>query len=273
MSTVADSESPADAARALPLAQFGRAFFRAEIRRLSGDLTFCNGQIRQLTSELEGLVAETTLRGRTIENLRAELRTLNDAQTRALRVIEELEQRITQDRKVAIASETKLNQDVAAHTLAAAHRYERALRSYQAPIRGWALRRAEQQQSIGPESYPGASDRSIRGGGLKPEVPVLGDLWRRWPQPNVMALCRSWYVWHNDGDPSTKQRALFELCEQIRSQGLALEAPGGEAISGSAWSQSPTARLQHPICAGTESGRHSGRARLKSCGVRHSRRS
>lgn len=143
VSTVADSESPADAAlRALPLAHLDGAFFRAEIRRLSGDLTFCNGQIRQLTSELEGLVAETTLRGRTIENLRAELQTLNDVQARALRVIEELEQRITQDRESRHRVETKLNQDVA-HTLAAAHRYERALAQLPGPIRGWALRRAD----------------------------------------------------------------------------------------------------------------------------------
>ena len=66
----------------------------------------------------------------------------------------------------------------------------------------------------------------------KPEVPVLGDLLaalaaaqRDGAVPLVVRL------WHNDGAPP-QTGALFELCEQIRSQGLALESAGGEGNLG-----------------------------------------
>lgn len=138
-----EAESPEpDALHALPLVHLDGAFFRDEIRRMTGDIEFYLRQVRQLTTELDGLAAEVTVRGSTIDDLRAELQALREAHSRDLQAIADLQEQISQDRENYRRAEMKLNQDVS-DTLAAAHRYERALAQVPGPIRGWALRRAD----------------------------------------------------------------------------------------------------------------------------------
>ena len=131
-----------EALSALPLVHLDGVFFRDEIRRLTGDIEFYLRQVSQLRTELDALALELSIRGGIIDDLRDELQTLKEGHSHDLRLIADLQEQIRQNRDSSRRMETKLSQDVA-ETLAAAHRYERALAQIPGPIRGWALRRAD----------------------------------------------------------------------------------------------------------------------------------
>ena len=107
-------------------------FFRAELRRLSGDLAFAQRQRDERDASIAKLLAdfeaERRLQAATADALQAECRRLEN---------ERLVEHEAYSRNAA-----KLEADVR-ETLAAAHRYERALAFLPRPVRSLLLRRAD----------------------------------------------------------------------------------------------------------------------------------
>lgn len=174
------------ALQAMPAAHLDSAFFRGELRRLSGDLQFAREQTQGLQAELASLSTQWTLRGERISELQAELgdelRKFHEQHAAHEQVIAGLSHQIEAaqssyaaeralflqeraayqaERQEFIAQREALQQAVVklerdvADTLAIAHHYERALFLIPRPLRRWLLRRTEktnQQAGKSPEA-------------------------------------------------------------------------------------------------------------------------
>jgi hypothetical protein len=114
-------------------------FFREELLRVSGDLDFALKQRDKLSIELKQLGDEHQTRGEWMEKLDRDIGALN-AELDTMRAA------LDSSARAHAADVEKLSRDVT-ETLAAAHRFERALSALPRLARRWALRRADAQSN------------------------------------------------------------------------------------------------------------------------------
>lgn len=123
------------ALQSLAATQLNGKFFRAELRRLGGDLKFAQDQAAKAQESLQSLAREYQGRGEWIATLQSHL----DA---AKVEIGRIETARAAEHAAHVHDVDKLSRDVT-DTLAAAHRYERALAALPRFFRRWLLRRAD----------------------------------------------------------------------------------------------------------------------------------
>ncbi len=112
------------------------AFFRAELRRLVGDLTFVERQRDESDASVVKLSHETRAQSTQLAQREADITLLRSECQR-------LERQLSAEHNAHVAYAKKLQTDICT-TLAIAHRYERALAYIPGPLRRMLLKRADQ---------------------------------------------------------------------------------------------------------------------------------